>query len=796
MLKEKEILLFDAAMGSRLIEKGILLGEHPEKILFHNPEVIAQLHYEDLCAGSQVISTHTFGLNGRKYKGEENCIQPLLGLAVEQAIKAKNKYLNQHPQKDIKIALDIGPLGGLMKPMGDLSFDEAYAFYESLATQVNGLEFDCVLLETHTQLLEAKCAILAIQSVLNQPIICTMSFEKEGRTFSGTDVESMATVLEGLGVYALGINCSLGPEDMISFVERLRASTALPLLVQPNAGVPLEKDGMVTYTYSDEGFADAMEKIVDLGVQMIGGCCGTTSQTIAKLKQRLAKNISGSSVSSYQPQTRIASYGQRLVIGQKPLVVGERINPTGKKHLQQSLRDEQWHDILSEAIKQIEEGADILDINVGMPGIDEKKVMKRIIEEIQALSPIPLQIDSSSAEVIEVALKYYNGKAIVNSVDGREENLKSILPLVSRYGACVVALTIDEKGVPHNAKERLRIAKKILERAAFYGIPKENVIFDCLTLTASAEQEAVEETLSALESVKKDMGCCTTLGVSNVSFGLPHRIAVHQTFLTMALERGLDLPIINPGQKPMMDTLRAYNLLKGYDLRGQDYILKMTDQPKDTAVRENCLNHPLRHWIVKGLEKEALEALQALMKCKKPMAIIEEEMIPALNDVGEQFEKGEIFLPQLIQSARVVQVIFKPLKKVFYQEGGENFYKGKIILATVQYDVHDIGKNIVKLILENYGYQIIDLGKDVPAEAVCEAIAKHQVTLVGLSALMTSTVESMKKTVEKIHGEFPHCKVVVGGAVLNEDYAKKMQADFYAKDPKELVSIASKHFSN
>lgn len=791
------ILIFDGAMGTMLQKKGLKLGENPELLNLKEPTIIEEIHREYIESGANVITTNTFGANELKLKLCNLEVEEVVDAAVQIAKKAKGN-------SSTYIALDIGPIGELLEPMGTLSFDRAYDIFKRQVVQGVKSGVDIILIETMTDLYELKAAILAAKENSDLPVFCTMTFEENLRTFTGCSPEAMILVLEGLGVDALGVNCSLGPKQLKPIVEEVCSLAHIPVMVQPNAGLPTLSIGNETkYDVTKEEFADTLCSFIDLGVRVIGGCCGTTPEYI----KELAFRINDKKLTAIENENYSAICTPSKVVridGVK--IIGERINPTGKKLFKEALKNGDLDYILNQGVSQIEAGAHILDVNVGLPEIDEEAMMHKVIKEIQGIIDTPLQIDSSDHKAIETGLRYYNGKPILNSVNGENAVLDKILPLVKKYGACVVGLTLDERGIPAKAEERFEIAKKIINRAAEYGIKKEDVFIDCLVLTVSAQQEEVQETLKAVRMVKEKLGAKTVLGVSNISFGLPNRELVNETFLALALANGLDLPIINPNAQGMTRVIDSYNVLYNYDKGAETYIknyanveLSTTttvkgDKPANNGNTTNNINaeHDLRYIVVKGLKEEAKQATIELLKEKKELEIVNEYLIPALDEVGSKYEKGELFLPQLIQSAETVKNAFSILKAEIAKSNTNTISKGKIIVATVKGDIHDIGKNIVKVILENYGYEMIDLGKDVPIDTVVEEAKKHHVSLIGLSALMTTTLRSMEETIKALREDGYTGKIFVGGAVVTKDSAERIGADFYAKDAKESVEIARK----
>ena len=774
LIKQGTVLL-DGAMGTMLQNAGLEAGAAPELLNIDKPELIEDIHRKYVEAGSQIVYANTFGAN--RYKLKNNSVKEIIAAGISIAKKACGKKA--------LVALDIGPIGQLLEPSGTMTFEEAYDIFKEQI--IAGKSADVIVFETMTDLYELKAAVLAAKENSRQPIVCTMTFEENRRTFTGCCVSSMALLLNGLGVDAVGINCSLGPSQLIPICKELLEWTDMPVVLKPNAGLPDPVTGK--YDVSPEEFAEQMKYAASCGVKIFGGCCGTTPEYISALK----KALDGTEVRRRKalPRSAVCTPSRTVVID-RPRIIGERINPTGKKLFKEALRNNDTGYILNQAIEQIRAGADILDVNVGLPEIDEKAMMIKAVKEIQSVTDAPLQIDSTIPEVLEAALRIYNGKPIVNSVNGEESSLETVLPLVKRYGAAVVGLTLDKNGIPPKAEQRFAIAEKILKRAMYYGIPKEDVFIDCLTLTASAEQEAVMETLRALGRVKKELGLKTVLGVSNISFGLPNRPLINQNFLTMALTYGLDLPIINPNVDAMTGAVRAYKLLANIDKNSFDFIAAYNSAAVQKTENKDENNISLEYAVENGLKDESAKATAELLKTADPMEIINGALIPALDKAGEQFEKGTIFLPQLILTAGAAQAAFGVIREKMISENSSPVSKGKIVLATVKGDIHDIGKNIVKVLLENYGYTVIDLGKDVPCEEVVRAALEHRVKLVGLSALMTTTLKSMEETIRLLRESGSECKVVVGGAVLTPEYAEKIGADFYAKDAKETCDIAKR----
>lgn len=783
-LLEKEFVILDGGMGTMLQKSGMAMGETPEVLGITNPELLIDIHRQYINAGADIVYANTFGANRYKLEHCEQSVEEIIQTAVANARKAcegTNSY----------VALDIGPIGQLLEPTGYLSFEEAYDIFKEQI--LAGRDADVIVFETMTDLMEVKAGVLAAKENSDLPIICTMTFEENKRTFTGCSISSMALTLEGLGVDAVGINCSLGPKELLCVVKELSEWTTLPIVVKPNAGLPDPVTNQ--YNVAPEEFASYMEEMIPYGVKILGGCCGTNPDYIAAL----CKMLEGKKYIKQNPdmQPAVCSSTNTVVINQ-PRIIGERINPTGKKLFKEALLNNDMDYILNQAIEQVNGGADILDVNVGLPGIDEKAMMIRTVKELQGITDLPLQIDTTIPEVLEAALRVYNGKPIVNSVNGEEQSLNTVLPLVKKYGAAVVGLTLDENGISKSAGERFAIAKKIMERAMEYGIPKRDIFIDCLTLTASAEQECVMETLRALKRVKEELGLRTVLGVSNISFGLPNRELINHNFLTMALTHGLDLPIINPNVASMTGAVRAYKLLTAIDKDSMEYIAayNAAKQPaqgdKNVPVQNNVSQMSLAFAVEAGLKSEAGKITEELLKTENAMDIINTMLIPALDKTGDEFEKGKIFLPQLILSAQAAQAAFDTIKKSMKSTQETSVSKGSIVIATVKGDIHDIGKNIVKVLLENYGYHVVDLGKDVEYQAVVDAVKQYDARLVGLSALMTTTLVSMDKTIQLIRENHLDCKIMVGGAVLTPEYAAQIGADFYVKDAKESIDVAKR----
>jgi 5-methyltetrahydrofolate--homocysteine methyltransferase len=773
-------------MGTMLQARGLKLGEHPELAALEHSGWLLDIHRAYVDAGTQILCANTFGANREKLLRT--------GRTVEEVIPASIAIAREAAQGKALVALDLGPIGQLLEPTGTLEFETAVDIFAQQVRAAVSAGADLVMIETMTDLQECRAALLAVKENSSLPVIVSLTYEERGRTFLGHAPACAALTLEGMGADAIGINCSLGPREMPALVEELTRWTTLPISIKPNAGLP--DPGGAGYDITADQFAAAMAGLTELGVKFYGGCCGTTPEYIAKLKAALA----GRTIRDIPRNipAAVCSPVQAVVID-RVRVIGERINPTGKKRMKEALLREDIDYMLGQALEQTQAGADILDVNVGLPEIDEAAMMVKVVKALQGVTDAPLQLDSTRPEVLERALRVYCGKAIINSVNGDEEVLEAILPLAKKYGAAVVGLTLDKKGIPKTALDRLDIARKIMNRAMNYGIRKEDVYIDCLTLTVSAEQAAASQTLEALSRVKKELGLKTVLGVSNISFGLPARPLVNQNFLMMAMTRGLDLPILNPNLAAMMAAVRCYHLLMNIDTDARDYIAAYGSATVSTTVTAGAAQaaapsggeRTLEQIVLAGLKGEAGPAARKLLETAAPMEVVDGVLIPALDQVGADFEAGKVFLPQLIQAAGAAQAAFEVIREhLSARPGREEEPKGTIVLATVKGDIHDIGKNIVKVLLENYGYPVVDLGRDVEPSAVVEAAKKHSAPLVGLSALMTTTLGSMEETIRLLRAEGTPCKVVVGGAVLTPDYAKRIGADFYAKDAKESVDVA------
>ncbi len=787
----KRFVLLDGGMGTQLQTRGLQPGQKPELAALEMPDTLTAIHADYARAGADILLANTFGANAKKLAGCPCTVEQVVSASIACARSAA-------AETGALVALDIGPLGELLVPAGTLRFEDAYAEFAQVIRAGAAAGADLVFLETMTDLYELKAAILAAKENCALPVFTSMSFESRGRTFTGCTVESYAVTAAGLGADAVGINCSLGPKEILPFAQRLCRSVpaGVPVFVKPNAGLP-NPDG--SYNLNAAEFAAEMKAYASIGVSMVGGCCGTTPDFIAKLRETFAPLVPADKI----PIRRSCLCTPvRFVEVDGITVVGERINPTGKKRLQQALRDGDSAYPCAQAVAQAEAGAQVLDVNAGLPGIDEAATLEQLVKDLQAITDLPLQLDSSNPEALSRALRIYNGKPIVNSVNGEQKTLDTILPLCKKYGAAVVGLALDEHGIPADAEGRFAIAKRIAAAANAAGIPNEDIYIDCLTLTASAQQEGAVQTLEALTRCKKELGVRTVLGVSNISFGLPCRGYLNTTFLTMAMAAGLDLAIMNPNTPEMMAAVRAYRVLTSQDKQSSDYVaayadvqIQTTQTSKSAAtVAEVGAAAPggdaLFEAVRRGLKAEARAAADAALTMREPLDVVNASLIPALDAVGDGFEKGTVFLPQLLQAATAAQAAFESIKAKIAASGQAQGSKGKIVIATVKGDVHDIGKNIVRVILENYGYDVLDLGRDVAPERVVEAVRQTGAKLVGLSALMTTTVPNMQATIEALHAAGLDCKVMVGGAVLTPDYARSIGADYYCKDAKASADLA------
>ncbi len=785
-LKDNTVIL-DGGMGTLLQARGLMPGDSPEKWNVTHPEEIRTIHKAYYDAGSNVVSTNTFGANLLKFSEKE--LDEIVFCAFENAKRAKSESIGA--QKKF-IALDIGPCGRLLAPCGDYGFEEAVALFAHTVRLGVKYGAELIIIETMNDSYETKAALLAAKENSSLPVVVTNAYGENGKLMTGADPDAMVAMLEGMGADAIGANCSLGPKQLSPIIARICERASVPVAVKPNAGLPRVENGKTVFDVSACEFAECVADMVRGGARLCGGCCGTTPEHI-KETAALVKNIAPAPVKNKEI-TVVSSYSRVVEFSDDPVLVGERINPTGKKRFKQALAENDMAYILNEGIKQQEAGAHILDVNVGLPEIDEKDVLCRAVSGLQEVTDLPLQIDTADYTAMEAALRLYNGKALVNSVNGKAESMANVFPAVKKYGGTVIALTLDENGIPATVEGRVKIAKKILAKAAEYGIDKKDIVFDTLAMAVSADNSAARVTLESLCRIKNELGCHTSLGVSNISFGLPERDAVNSSFFAMALERGLSAAIMNPHSAQMMRVYHAYRVLKGLDADCSDYISAIPAlsvaacgavEEKKTADAESTL----RRAVIKGMRSEAAAFTEKMLGSLGALDIVDSEIIPALDEVGKGYEENKIYLPQLLMSAEAAKAAFEIIKKKASSDS-KTKDRGKVVIATVEGDIHDIGKNIVKLLLENYGFDVIDLGKDVPAEKVIEAVIETGAPLVGLSALMTTTVPAMERTIKLLHEKTPKCKIVVGGAVLTEEYAAMIGADKYAGDAMTTVRYA------
>lgn len=797
-IKER-IVYCDGGMGSLLQAEGLQAGELPGTWNITRPEVLLKIHRAYLDAGADIITANTFGADSLKYHDQtEYTTEQIVRAAIRIAKRAVAESGRQ-----AYTALDIGPTGKLLKPLGDLAFEDAYKLFQEEVLIGAEEGADLILIETMSDSYEAKAAVLAAKENSSLPVFVTVTFDAKGKLLTGGNAASVVAMLEGLGVDALGVNCGLGPVQMKDIVKELLMVASVPVIVNPNAGLPRSEGGKTVYDIGSDEFAAEMREIAEMGARVVGGCCGTTPEHIRKTVG-LCREVAPVPVTA-KNRTVISSFSQAVVIGKDPVIIGERINPTGKSKFKQALRDNNLEYILREGVTQQDHGAHVLDVNVGLPEIDEPSMMEAVVKELQSVIDLPLQIDTSNTEAMERAMRIYNGKPLINSVNGKTESMDAVFPLVKKYGGVVVALTLDESGIPETAEGRIQIAKKIYARAAEYGIGAEDIVIDALCLTVSSDSKGALTTLETLRRVRDELHGKTILGVSNISFGLPQREIINASFFTMALQNGLSAAIINPNSEAMMRAYYSYRALADLDARCEDYIRiysgqtaalgesAVKGQPREGAGDKTAgiSGGPgLAESIEKGLKERSAEAVKALLTGQDALTIINSEMIPALDRVGKGFEAGTVFLPQLLMSAEAAKAAFEIIKARMQASGQAQEKKGTIILATVKGDIHDIGKNIVKVLLENYSYEVIDLGKDVPPEAVVEAAIERQVPLVGLSALMTTTVPSMEETIRQLREKAPWARVMVGGAVLTEEYAETIGADRYCRDAMASVNYA------
>ena len=778
---KNNIVYLDGGMGTLLQKSGLQPGELPEHWNISHPEVIREIHKNYYDSGSNVVNTNTFGANTLKFSIDE--LDEIICHAVKNADEARKASSGEQEKF---IALDVGPTGKLLKPLGDLDFEDAVKIFAETIRLGVKYGVDLITIETMNDSYETKAAVLAAKENSDLPIIVTNAYGENGRLMTGANPAVMAAMLEGMGVDAIGANCSLGPKQLMDVMDELLKYCSVPVAFKPNAGLP-KSDGKVTYYDVDaDEFAQDIKLSVENGVRIVGGCCGTTPEYIKKVCE-LTRGMKPKEIEK-KTYSVCTSYNKAVFFGEKPILIGERINPTGKKRFKQALLENDIGYILQEAVNQQAKGVHVLDVNVGLPGIDEAQMLTTSVCELQCVTDLPLQIDSSDPVAMESALRRYNGKAMINSVNGKEENMNAIFPLVKKYGGFVVALTLDEKGIPSTFEGRMKIARKILLTAALYGINKKDIIFDPLAMTVSADKMSAVTTLETVKKITEQLGCNTSLGVSNVSFGLPSRELVNAAFFTTAMENGLSAAIMNPYSARMMEAYYSFNVVKGLDDNCMDFINFASQQEVQPTVKhESSLT--LKEAIEKGLKEKSSEITTAMLGENAPLDIVNSHVIPALDDVGKRFEEKKLFLPQLLMSAEAAKASFEVIKAAMAADGN-SVKKGNIVIATVHGDIHDIGKNIVKLLLENYGYNVIDLGKNVPPETVLNAVIENHAPLVGLSALMTTTVPAMEETVKLVKEKAPWCKTVVGGAVLTQDYADKIGADKYAADAMESVRYA------
>lgn len=801
----KEILYFDGGMGTLLQEKGLAPGELPETWNLEHPEVIREIHRRYIEAGSDIVLTNTFGANALKFHDERCSLKEIVESAIDH-VKAAIREAGD--DRRIYTALDVGPMGKLLKPMGDLDFETAYEAFREVMVIAEKAGADLIHIETMSDTYELKAAVLAAKENTSLPVFATAIFDERRKLLTGADVPSVVALLEGLRVDALGINCGMGPEQMLPVFEEMLRYSSLPVIVKPNAGLPQQRDGRTCYDVLPEEFAYLMKRITNMGASVIGGCCGTTPEHIRAMKDA-CRGLQPLPAAEKE-YTVVSSYGKSVFLGNRTeerhgsKIIGERINPTGKKRFKQALKEHDLDYILREAITQQDNGAHILDVNVGLPDIDEPALMEEAVQEIQSVVNLPLQIDTVDIQAMERALRIYNGKAMVNSVSGKQESMDSVFPLIRKYGGVVIGLTLDEEGIPADADGRIRIAEKIIAEAGKYGIKKKDIVIDALAMTISSEPEGAKVTLETLRRLRDEVKVNTVLGVSNISFGLPSRPVINSAFYTMAMMNGLSAGIINPSSEDMMKAWYAYHALMDFDPNCERYISRYSNAPAGVpAGKPGTPAHgpggstPGMHLaaaIEKGLRDDAHSITLQLTEEKAPLDIINEELIPALNRVGDGFEKGTVFLPQLLMSAEAAKSAFAVLKEKMDKSGEVQEKKGTIVIATVKGDIHDIGKNIVKVLLENYSFDVIDLGKDVPPEKIVDTVLEKKAPLAGLSALMTTTVVSMEETIRQLREKAPECRVMVGGAVLNQEYADMIGADFYGKDAMQSVHYAQKVF--
>lgn len=810
---QNRIVFCDGGMGSLLQEAGLKPGELPGTWNITHPEVLVKIHRDYLDAGADIVTTNTFGVDSLKYNdAAEYQLEPVIAAAVRNAREAVRLS-----GKDACVALDIGPTGKLLKPLGDLAFEDACSIYKEIVKLGVKYGADMVLIETMSDSYETKAAVLAAKENSTLPVFVTVTFDERGKLLTGGSPASIVAMLEGLGVDALGMNCGLGPVQMKNILKEILALSSVPVIVNPNAGLPRSEQGKTVYDIDADEFARHMAEIADMGAAVVGGCCGTTPDHIRRVTELCRDKQPVPVVKKHR--TVVSSFAQAVEFGDSPIIIGERINPTGKSKFKQALREHNLEYILQEGVSQQDHGAHVLDVNVGLPEIDEPAMMVEVVRELQSIIDLPLQLDTSDVQAMEQAMRIYNGKPLINSVNGKAESMNAVFPLVKKYGGVVVALALDEDGIPETPEGRIRVAEKIYRTAAEYGIGAEDILIDALCLTVSSDSQGAVTTLETLRRVRDELHGKTILGVSNISFGLPQREIINAAFFTMAMQSGLNAAIINPNSEAMMRAYYSFRTLMGLDAQCSEYISVYGGQAVtlgQSAVRgqagaggnagaagnaraagnidSNNAGAVLRNGIERGLKEQTVKAVRVLLETEDALDIINSQMIPALDCVGQGFEKGTLFLPQLLMSAEAAKAAFEIIKERMAQSGQKQEKKGKVILATVKGDIHDIGKNIVKVLMENYSYDVLDLGKDVPPETIVETAVKHRVKLVGLSALMTTTVPSMQETIRQLRKEAPWVKVMVGGAVLTQEYADTMGADQYCRDAMASVNYAEDVF--
>ncbi len=786
---QNEIVYIDGGLGSSLIKMGLPSGMAPEKWNIKEPQNIVALHKAYIDAGAQILTTNTFGANELKLEDDEYTLEELVSSAVENAKKAIIES-SKVQGEDVFVGLSVGPCGKLLEPLGELKFEDAVSAFSKTVKIGEKAGADLIIIETMSDTYEAKAALLAAKESCNLPVFVSVAYDEKEKLMTGADPSAVVAMCEGLKADAIGINCGLGPHQMKNIAEKYTELSSIPVFVSPNAGMPKSVDGRTVYDVDADEFSSVMKEIAELGVHGLGGCCGTTPEYIKATAQK-TKDIKAKEIEK-KNLTVVSSYTKAVEFENAPVIVGERINPTGKKKLKEALRENRLDYILNEAVSQQDKGAKVLDINVGLPEIDEVKMLTDTVKAVQAVSDLPLQLDSSDPVALEQAMRIYNGKPMINSVNGKQSSMDSIFPLVKKYGGVVVALTLDENGIPKTADERVAIAQKIINEAKKYGIDKKDIVVDALAMAVSSDKDSAKTTIESVRKLTEEVKVKTILGVSNISFGLPNREMLNSSFLTLCFENGLSSAIMNPLSKKMMEAYYSYCALKGLDNNFESYIAFANGEEATVAKAENAVDMTLSYAIEKGFSSKAFDIAISLLESEDPLDIINEKIIPALNTVGEGFEKNTVFLPQLLMSAEAAKSAFDAVKTAIKESGDKS--SEKVVLATVEGDIHDIGKNIVKVLLENYGFEVLDLGKDVKPEMVLDAVLENDVTLVGLSALMTTTVVAMEETIKLIKEKAPQCKTVVGGAVLTQEYADMIGADHYAKDAMETVRYAQEHF--